>query len=817
MKKFIAIASVLAGFSASAQTILITDADLTAPNYLDCSTINPGTNFYDSGGTGADYSPNEVEEITICPDPAGGTKVIASFGTLAGFTWDVDGSDTLYVYDGPNTSSPLLGAHNSVTDPTGFTHVASFANNPSGCLTFRFVSDGANEGTGWDAKVNCTTPPQPFDVHMEAYINGDANGANDMVNDQSPVDTGYVDVCFGDSIMFVALPDFPYDPTSGNTNGGGYDQVGNYSVSWDFSDGTTFTGDTVWFTPPARSGYLVTLRVEDAYPQIEGLLGKVRVSTIPSFATCAPVDDTLCVGSTTELIGGVTATDTAGVDPTSSAIELGGSFAGVTFLPDGNGTNYTTDIQISGFPVGDTVSSATDLASMCVSIEHSFLGDLEMMLTCPNGTSVNIFNSYNGANAGQLFPGGFGGGGIFLGEAWDGTTQIGNCWTYCFYDNAPNPPWAANLPTTPVNNPTPGTAVTAGDYQPEQSFGAFVGCPLNGTWTLTVRDSWSSDDGWICEWGIAFDPSINPNSETYSPFIATEQWLSSPTIVSGGSDTAVVVQPDTAGPHNYTFEVTDNFGCVYDTTITVTAIPGPSILPDTIACDNEFQIFNTFAPEGGTWTQISGTGTSTFTPSNTFINPNIQVDSSGLYVYEFVDNQCGQTLPIEIEYLVEPTVMIEDSVFFCEGDEFLFDATFTASPVDYDWLPGGEQTPMLTVTQAGEYIVTLSNYCGTDSDSSIVVTDPCSIIIPNVFTPNNDGVNDVFVVDGVERYPNTLVQIFNRWGQLIYENADYDNSWDGTTPNGTPVSDGTYYYVVQYVRLGEEVNEAGTVNVFRNQ
>src|SRR5690606_29382 len=116
----------------------------------------------------------------------------------------IDPTDTLYIYDGPNTSAPLLAAVNSGTDPGGLFVQASFENNPSGCLTFQFVSDGANENVGWDAHLGCGDLFQPFEPHIEAFKNG--VGANVL----NPLDTGYVDVCFGDSILFVAKPIFPY-------------------------------------------------------------------------------------------------------------------------------------------------------------------------------------------------------------------------------------------------------------------------------------------------------------------------------------------------------------------------------------------------------------------------------------------------------------------------------------------------------------------------------------------------------------------------------------------------------------------------------
>ena len=139
------------GFSylANAQnpTVLITDSDFTSSGQGECNCSTQFSDlitahFYDSGNVGGNYSDNENEEIVFCPSLGTGTKMFFSVMTASNFVWDVDGSDTLYVYDGPDSNSPLLGAHNSVTDPNGFAHQASW-NNASGCLTIKFVSDGA--------------------------------------------------------------------------------------------------------------------------------------------------------------------------------------------------------------------------------------------------------------------------------------------------------------------------------------------------------------------------------------------------------------------------------------------------------------------------------------------------------------------------------------------------------------------------------------------------------------------------------------------------------------------------------------------------
>lgn len=69
------------------------------------------------------------------------------------------------------------------------------------------------------------------------------------------------------------------------------------------------------------------------------------------------------------------------------------------------------------------------------------------------------------------------------------------------------------------------------------------------------------------------------------------------------------------------------------------------------------------------------------------------------------------------------------------------------------------------------------------------VVGPKGLMVSNVVTPNGDGKNDYFFVRGIDKYPNTQLFIFNRWGGVVYQNKDYQNNW-----NATGLSEGTYYY-----------------------
>jgi len=805
MKNYIVLLVSLLAFPALWGQFSISDVGFPQSAPMDCGAYSDGSaqNWFDQGGAG-NYTANYNDTIVICPDLNLGTKVTVVFAINAGFSFDVDGSDSIYVYDGPTTAAPLLGVHNSVTDPNGFTHQATW-NNPSGCLTIVFITDGANEGSGWSGNVTCGSPNQPFDLHMEAFVN------NSATNDMSPIDTGFVDVCLGDSILFVAKPLFPF---AQEATGYGYSQnLTNVNYLWHFSGGGVYpNNDSVWFVPTAHVGYLVDLKVTDIFPQSERIVAKVRVSIPPIFAGTGPLEDTVCLGQQTELIGGVTPTDTVGVTIPGGEFNLGGAFAGLTYLPDGSGAQYQAPVDISGFPNGATIQNASDLNEVCITMEHTYLGDLEIALQCPNGTTVSLVNSYNPG----FIPGGFGGGGTFLGDADDinGNGVPGIGWTYCFStisNTFQTMGTELGLGNTVPTTVTPGNQSMNpnGVYLPDGNFNNFVGCPVNGNWTIIVQDNLGIDDGYIFEWGLFFDPSLQPGLSGYQNVVVSDYWSSDPTIVSGQSDTAIVVVPTVPGYHSYTYNVTDNFGCNYDTTVQLFTLPQPTIFPDTIACYYTYTVQGTTAYNGGVWT---ASDTAVHFNSTTFLNPVITASVAGTYTVTFTDNACGTAVSSEIYFPPFVYTQVLDTII-CIGSSYVVNASTQPGILYYNWSTG-ETGPSITISNPGDYIVIASNECHSHTDTATIGNKVCDISVPNVMVLNSTNGNNAFYVnyEGVKEFHCTII---NRWGNTIYEYNDAAGKWDGTTKNGDKVEDGTYFYIINAILdNGDPLDKQGFVQVY---
>ena len=826
-------------FVALNQVLLLSDPDYNQANPLNCSGIIPpppsGTNFSDGAGN---YAPNMDEVLVLCPDLTQGSKVSIAFATNIGFEFNIDPSDTLFIYDGPTTSSPLLGAFNSGTNPVGFYVQASFANNPSGCLTLRFVSNGTNEGTGWVANVACGDFPQPFVPHIEAFKNG--VGPNIL----NPLDTGYVDLCFGDSVLLVATPTFPY---ASEVTGTGYSQtIANCTYLWTIGGSGQSTGSSVWFTPPARSGYYVDLKITDAFPQIVNTNCKVRVSQIPIFAGTGPLEDSVCLGENTNLIGGVTAQDTVGVTVPGGEYQVGGIFAGLTFLPDGAGQQYETSIGISGFDQTTLITSAANFDQLCLDIEHSYIGDIEITLTCPNGTTVSIMNAYNGTPFGwtALVPGGCGSGiGTSLGNDTniDGGAPGSPVWSYCFSptnatlgticaentagNTIPNDYTAGgiNLP-----NGTTGNNIamdTNGVYLPDGNFNDFIGCPVNGNWTITVQDNQGIDDGYIFQWGIFFNAALYPETEGYQNTLVSDFWTADPTIISGQNDTLITIQPDVTGNTFYTYNVTDNFGCAYDTTVTLYVMDLPSIFSDTLACNYVYQVTGTssFNNYGGVW---SSTDPLIFISNIQSNNPQISTNFAGIYPVSFTDEACNVTLTSNIEFPPYIYTQVLDTNI-CPGSSFELDPLILNTPKDsllsewtqqanynpsttWFWGDGATEIPRI-ISGAGTYIFHLKNACYEVTDTASIGIKPCDITAPNIIVMSSLAGNNIFYVnsEGIVSFDCVII---NRWGNVIYEYTDAAGGWDGKTADGNKVEEGTYFYRIKaIIEGGEELIKHGFV------
>ncbi|NDB34908.1 MAG: PKD domain-containing protein [Flavobacteriia bacterium] len=282
--------------------------------------------------------------------------------------------------------------------------------------------------------------------------------------------------------------------------------------------------------------------------------------------------------------------------------------------------------------------------------------------------------------------------------------------------------------------------------------------------------------------------------------------------------------------------VTDQYGCVDDTTILdYVAIGGPQ--GDPIALQNgnicaqgaAFVVQNPVDVDSVFWDM--GDGTYVYNETNFVYN----YETPGTYVATVtIMNQAGCAI----------TTVLDSVTVFDDG----LNANFSASPVsveqndvitlddlssflvnpivNWTWSVGNDTLNSVnngadqyfSAPISGNYTITLTvvDNLGCEDDYSLMVTviDPV-LSIPNVVTPNGDGINDELIFSEIY-FKNYSVEIFNRWGHLVYTIEDQTGiaMWDAATSDGTPVTDGVYFYrVVGEMLAGTPVDSHGFVTV----
>ncbi len=517
---------------------------------MDGSPVDACSGFFtDSGGGSGDYGPNENFTTTICSDGSSGTHIQLVFSGV-----DIAAGDQLCFFDGSDVTAPQLGCHDDFDPGEPFIAQAT-AVNTGGCLTVTFNSNGTGQSAGWSADLNCIPSCQTI---LASFVSTDP-----VV---SPPDTGYIDVCPGDRVFLNAEGIYPQDGIIYNHSDA------TSSFFWDFGDGSTAVGPNTSHIYEESGGYIIQLTIEDQLgcKNSNFISQRVRVSTLPDFTLAENLPDELCTGDTISLSANVASVDSTS-DVSVVAVEGGFPTGGVRSdslaLPDGVGTPYSTSIVFDGFSPGQTLTSIDDLLGVCVNMEHSFLGDLQIELTCPDGTTVVL----------QQF---ITSGGCFLGEPidGDGTNPIpGVGYDYCWTSDAPNPDWITYC------NQNGGT-LPAGDYSAFGNLEDFLGCPLNGEWTITITDLWASDNGYIFEWSIDFNPDLYPDLETFTPEIIDWTWEQNSTLIYHSND-SIVAELLNAGNPSYTFSVTNDYGCTSDTTLVVNVLPPTH--PSCYSCETD--------------------------------------------------------------------------------------------------------------------------------------------------------------------------------------------------------------------------------------
>lgn len=581
---------------------------------------------------------------------------------------DIHPSDTLYIYDGPDTTYPLLfKGNNSNASSVRYDDIYSTDN----VLTIRIKTDSADTAGGFSFNIVCKKICQEMEMSWDTafykYSGGEplerkvtwdfeVKEVNDSVTGAFlRMDTIWFhafDICFGDTMGVALNVEFPENDM--------YYHQDEESVyyTWKFGDGDSVSGlmlSEVRHKYAMGKGYTVYVQTMDnrGCKSKQFLPARVRIANSP----IRTVNNfpSVCYNANKSTSDSVMLDNSViHIEAMEFGAEVASEFNTRVFIPDGPECTdrcYYSSVYFTEFPTGKTVESAEDICSICINMEHEFMGDISIALICPEGNRAVLKykeEEYVDPNTGEVdFPGG-GGDGNFFGLPYGGighhrynhaTNECdslynipGVGWNYCwsynddygYWDRTGNPNSNLNNAIYVNNNLVPVThdfgshlpsgyyitenapgeqmfsttdssykSQKIGFYKPSENFASLVGCSLNGRWDVEICDLWGSDNGWVFSWELEFC-NMSDEDWGYIVGIDTIMWTERSENIMFDRETGSVSVNDTFGTFFLDVTVVDSFDCVWDTTVSITSIwiPIPELGLDTFFCSDERTVLN---------------------------------------------------------------------------------------------------------------------------------------------------------------------------------------------------------------------------------
>ena len=284
---------------------------------------------------------------------------------------------------------------------------------------------------------------------------------------------------------------------------------------------------------------------------------------------------------------------------------------------------------------------------------------------------------------------------------------------------------------------------------------------------------------------------------------------------SGPANSSVAKNPPhtyiTTGPFNVNLQVTSNAGCVHDTTIVLNTVhpePRADFKTDKPGiCIGEAVTFTDLSNglDGivNQWNWRYGDGSSaTGSPVVTHTYADTLTYNVSLYIVN--SNGCySDTMTKAFIVYPYPVVNAGPDRYVLEQGSIIIQATATGNDLLYLWTPNIYlNNNRIIMPRASKLLDDVTYTLSVTARGGCVAQDQVFVKllrapkIPNTFTPNNDGINDVWKIEYLDTYPDNRVQVFTRTGQLVFESRGYNKPWDGTLKGKTLPFD-TYYYIIE--------------------
>ncbi|OFX22168.1 MAG: hypothetical protein A2033_14415 [Bacteroidetes bacterium GWA2_31_9] len=482
--------------------------------------------FYDDGGLASSYSANANIKMTICSDLPN-REISVHFNSF-----DIENSyEFLTVYNGDSALAMYMFDSVTGTSLNGVT-IQSIG---TGCLTFVFTSDGSIQNSGWDADIECVLTCQDF--------------SNSITVSSGSVNNSEISLC-NNMPFYINLYGIY------NNNDITYHQSDSTSIFEFAYNSNIYFGNNIYIDNIDSNSNHAVLTITDTngcyiseYYTIN-FLPMININISSS-------NDTILLGDSIVL--------NANFFSDTIISQINNIFINnnVFFIPDGSGVSYESIINVNS-NYNNNILDTNMIKSVCINMEHSYSGDTDIELKCPNGQSVLLKENSGSAT--------------FLGEPIDDDVNniAGVGYDYCFTQISPiygNMTNEANLYKYTFTD-LAGNIYTDQDYFPSSTylpinnFIGLIGCPVNGNWTLKVTDNISSDNGYIFNWGLTFDFSLFDMDTVFSTVFNSFWSEGNGSIIGSDSLNATGLPLDT-GLFTYYYNTITNDGCTYTDSIII--------------------------------------------------------------------------------------------------------------------------------------------------------------------------------------------------------------------------------------------------------
>ncbi len=208
--------------------------------------------------------------------------------------------------------------------------------------------------------------------------------------------------------------------------------------------------------------------------------------------------------------------------------------------------------------------------------------------------------------------------------------------------------------------------------------------------------------------------------------------------------------------------------------------------------------------------------------SNGQITPHADSLCDGTHSVTVTANGGPFACPYTEGFTIDPITVIlnhDDAIVDCEYDIPLEGIIIIVNPdggtpnYSFLWSTGDTIDRIKDNLHPGKYYVSVFDNNGCQLDTSINISALGPDCIPNVFTPNNSGTNNVWELENAFLYKESTITIYGRFGKKVYESVGYDTPWDGTNNKGRAVPDGTYFYIINLGNGHDPIR--GTVTIIR--